>query len=1349
MDQRFSFSTLTRHRLSSITSSRFGSIKGMFFSVYGVRFWVLLFWLLALRAVDVRADTVVVFNEVMYHPQTNELHSEWIELQNILARDIDMTGWSLDGGVQYNFSKGFVLRGGAFVVIASDPEALRSKVTGTNLLGPFTGRLSNSGDKIILRDNQERLMDELEYSDDDPWPSGPDGGGVSLVKRKNTLATSEPKSWTISSEIGGSPGRSNSVPSSATLLFNEIPAGSTADFWIEIMNRSADPVDIGGHVIASSTGTEAVLSKRIVGAGEIALVSQGDLGFIPQKGEKLFFYAPGKSALLDAAVIHGNSRGRNTQIPDQWLNETTLTPGNSNQFTLHDEIVINEIMYHPRFLQKEIIQPAGGYIELYNRGKRTVDLSGWSLRDGGRFDFPFGTMMAPDSYLVIAENSDYLTNLYADIRVLGNLGKKLSHTSARILLVDDLGNPANDATYYGGNPWPEAADGGGSSLELRDPRADNNNPLAWAASDETGRSEWKQYIYRGIAGPNHTGKTYQEFILSLLDRGEVLLDNISVVEDPENNPAQLIQNGTFENGLGSWRIIGTHHGEVIPDPTNSGNKVMHLSATGPATDLHNHMETTLKKGSTFATIVPGREYQISFRAKWLSGSVLLNTRLFFNRVFRTTLIDAPIATGTPGRRNSRYQSNIGPTLSNLRQKPLLPRANEAVQISIDAADPDRVLSVEVWRSTGKEWTNFAMQTLDGRHFTVELPGLPAGAIGQFYIQATDNTDASSTYPAGGSNAPAFYQVAASASPKNVHTLRILMRPEDAAFLIQPQNIMSAEHLNATILWNDDEAYYNAGIRLKGAPSSRSGSLAGYHIQFPKDHLFLGVHGPISIDRNNPSEILTKHLNQIAGIPSMYNDAIYVIAPQSARTGYGQIRMAAFGDVYLGSQFKNGNDGPSYEKELIYMPDTTTTGTPEGYKIPSPYEHPPELNTDIADYGPDKESYRWNWLLNNNQDQDEYRRIVQLNQTFSLTGAALARAVPDIIDVDQWLRTFAMVRLIGCRDFYSQPGGPPGSWNHNFIPYVRPADNRVLALPWDIDESFQEPINGSLIGNMNLAKIISIPANLRLTYGHYYDLITRFYTRDYMTRWGNHFASLLPATDFNGPINYILQRENYVVAQLPPKVPFAFSIPAPSAVITSNYYTLTGSAWIDLKRIQVIGAVPTPVLRWPTVTHWEVDLPLLLGRNDFQFFAYNFANELLASNSISLISSAKDGGLDSDADGLPDAWEAQYNFPTTVANASDDPDRDGMTNLQEYLAGTNPTDATSRLELVLSSNPPQLNFDRQAGRAYTIQSTADLSTDWQTIAQFPAQLQPEEMALPLQQINRAAFYRLLIELTSGP
>jgi hypothetical protein len=82
-----------------------------------------------------------------------------------------------------------------------------------------------------------------------------------------------------------------------------------------------------------------------------------------------------------------------------------------------------------------------------------------------------------------------------------------------------------------------------------------------------------------------------------------------------------------------------------------------------------------------------------------------------------------------------------------------------------------------------------------------------------------------------------------------------------------------------------------------------------------------------------------------------------------------------------------------------------------------------------------------------------------------------------------------------------------------------------------------------------------------------------------------------------------------------------------------------------------------------------------------------------------------GSSDSDADGLPDAWEAQYQLdPRDPTDAPLDPDADGLTNLQEYRAGTNPQDANSvlRFEAVdTRNNEVMLRFWAVAGHAYTV------------------------------------------------
>lgn len=50
-------------------------------------------------------------------------------------------------------------------------------------------------------------------------------------------------------------------------------------------------------------------------------------------------------------------------------------------------------------------------------------------------------------------------------------------------------------------------------------------------------------------------------------------------------------------------------------------------------------------------------------------------------------------------------------------------------------------------------------------------------------------------------------------------------------------------------------------------------------------------------------------------------------------------------------------------------------------------------------------------------------------------------------------------------------------------------------------------------------------------------------------------------------------------------------------------------------------------------------------------------------------------LDADGDGMPDEWEKRFGLnPANAADADEDADKDGFTNLEEYKAKTDPTDA---------------------------------------------------------------------------
>ena len=1071
------------------------------------------------------------------------------------------------------------------------------------------------------------------------------------------------------------------LPAAPSFVFSEITAASDVNFFVELRNASTSAASTSGWSIAASTGQTVAIPAQSIAAGGYLALNAATLGFTPLDGTKLVLLAPGGTELRDSREVTNRLRGRNAA--GVWAFPDSATSGAANVVTVSDAIVINEIFYKGADPTPPTLPSGEQWVELYNKSASPVDVSGWQFSEGISYTFPAATPLIPaGGYVVVAWNPATFATLHAGVSAYGPFSGSLSGSGETIKLSDANSNVADEVRYHDGGRWSQWADGGGSSLELKDPDSDNSKGEAWDASDESSRSTWQNVSISGVAAltPANNPTNWNEFLFGLLNAGECLVDDISVIDNTQATP-NLIQNGTFSGGnTNFWRIIGTHSGSVVSD---AGNNVLKLVATAETEHMHNHAGTTLKNGASFHTLVSTDTYTITFRAKWLRGSNALHSRLYVNRLPLKTLLNRPTTGGTPGSVNSRFVANVGPTFDTLSHSPAVPGASATATVTVKVADPDGIGSVQLFTSiNGAAFTSAAMTTAGGGVYSGVIAGQAAGAVVQFYVRATDTPGAITFFPAGGAASRAMIQwddgraaltLASGAKP---HNIRVIMPAADAGELYKQENLMSNAAVPCTVILDERDIYYRAGVSLKSSEHGRFNiARVGYNIEFPPDDLFLGTHGGISIDRSGGTvtgqkEILLKSLSILAGgIHAPQDDIIRLIPAKAASPtgitfdGSGMLGAAILSKTrlkgdYVENQFTNGGDGMMFKYERIYVLTQTINAATrvvdasvvvENPKIPQDSTGPPGVA--VTNLGANSEIYRWHWLVEGGRDADDYTGATNLGTPFPNTGivnlvTAIGQAagstfnteVDKYIDVNAWLRAHVPSVLYGVTDNYMAPNGA-GS-QHNTLFYFPPGQ-KAVAFPWDNDFLAQSnPTTTTLIGG-DIAKFIANPVWKRLYYGHMLDILNRSFNTATMTTWATHYSRFGTDDMVASVSGYLTPRANYALAQVSvaiPSVAFARTSASPVTVATP-FATVAGGGWVNIAEIRLQGSSEPLAVTWTDDNSWTLQLPVSAGTNTYTLVAYDTNGTSLGTTSVTVTGS---GGIFPASTGNLVVTELHYN-----------------------------------------------------------------------------------------------------------
>gem|GEM_PF-3474001 len=356
------------------------------------------------------------------------------------------------------------------------------------------------------------------------------------------------------------------------------------------------------------------------------------------------------------------------------------------------------------------------------------------------------------------------------------------------------------------------------------------------------------------------------------------------------------------------------------------------------------------------------------------------------------------------------------------------------------------------------------------------------------------------------------------------------------------------------------------------------------------------------------EIIAKHAQNQAGIPGMYEDIVELFSHRRGNAGAARLSLAHYNDIFLESQFENGADGFLYNMEGIRVLGTTHNRLPEGIKLGMPVDWVGDY--DVMNLGDDPEQYRFSTTLRNNRSRNDHGPYIAMAKAFSLSGTALEQAIPRVIDVDQWMRYYAMLTLFEIGDTYTL-GNP-----HNIGFYARPSDGRILALPYDWDFFFANGSSSPLWGNQNLAKVIARPMFTRLLHGHLHDLIQGVFTADYLGPYIANFGQVA-GQSYSGYLARIRARAQYVRGRLRAAVPFEITSNGGADIaVTTPEVTLEGRGWIDVIDLRQAGGEPL-ALAWLDGLRWRAKIPLVATTQRLELEAFNRRGEKVGADGIGI------------------------------------------------------------------------------------------------------------------------------------
>lgn len=1159
--------------------------------------------------------TGITISEILYHPaqRTDGRELEFIELYNSQPWAEDLSGWRLSGEADYVFPEGTLIPGLGFLVVARVPADVESELGAAGVLGPWSGNLSNDGGRIRLRKPSDAIVQEVNYRDNFPWPASADGAGHSLILARATYGEGDERAWEASHSVGGSPGALDPVPGDALdqVFVTAVLSNSEApeiDF-IELRNAAPTLVDLSGCTLSDARDTLArfqIPNGTSIAAGGVIRFDESQLGFaLGANGDAVYLTDSSGERVLDAVVLPASATG----VPFVRLRSDAPLRAQSGP-----SVVINEIMFHPPTEDSD-----DEWIELHNPGPNTIDLSGWAFTDGVDFVFPNGSQIAGGGFLVIAKDRVRTLSNHPDLDgnlVVGDYEGTLSDGGERVALSKiDSGFlvVVDEVTYRDSDRWHRFADGRGATLERRDPEADSAGPSNWVDSDESAKSEWTNVEFTGTLAHGNSAAPANQVQMFLLGAGEALVDQVEVIPEGGSN---ILANGGFESGTSGWFFQGNQRrSRLETSEAFAGGSSLRLVASRRGDPGPNRARAPLTR-----TLAAGSRATLRAKVRWLAGHPEYLLRFRGNWLEAKGRLGVPTNLGTPGSVNSRTVANAGPQIDEVMHRPVLPEAGDDISVYAEVGDRDGLGSVVLRYRIDPSSTTVDLPmndegagadlTAGDGIFSAEIPGQGSGTLIAFQVVAADSASSESVFPPCGE---ALIRTGEPANGEAFGTYRMwVTRASLNEWDGQP--FRSNDPFPITFVSNGSRVVYDAGAFYGGNKDSHSFPTEGsvsYDVTLPDHHEFLGADKltldyPVRDATNQREQTMHWFADQLK-LPTLHRRDIYLYMNGiRRRTIYHDAEQP---DGVLANSHFPGDDGELFKTSNDN--ETSDSGVrtrPFVRNIIDVFE---------ADGMIRPARYRWTTgaRARGSRTRLDDTSILELMRRADDTGPDYEERLLEIIDMENWMRTWAMIDLGSFWDAF-------GNTNYKNSYIYKPSDSGWVQFVWDMDvglgvDGRDPPTQALFPSNVdaNLKRMYETPTFIRAYWRAMDESLGSFYSTAGVTPLlerkraayaaaGLNFTSpFVPSGAGRSIPQFIEQRAAFIQPQLDAvNEPLEFTEPADGSTLTTPFITLTGTAPVDVVAIEVNGI--SLQLDWTSPGDWSAPFALKGGENVLSIQAFN-------------------------------------------------------------------------------------------------------------------------------------------------